>query len=609
MAVCSKKQRLIVILVLLLLLCIGIGVGIFFLIRAEEACEQGETHGEEVVNDMYEKIKESHDSPNISTRQQSGFYHEAIHVLERLTCTEQTNTWGWKNSTEFNLPGYAGEECCAIPHPAEMPDISWIETIADRFLAVRCQAPDDISDIDRALCTELLGAVRQPFLESWKTDGAFVRSFYQGVNPLMVRLVRSLDEIREELRNLNFGGQTLGQLLQDKRLVVADYSALTTIPLVQGRVFYAPQVLLVINLDGSLGFLAIHLYSPHAPPTQNNQIVTKDTPTLRKLFAWMHVALADAQIHEFSHHLRDHFVMEAVSVARHNWLNDDHLIGRLLKPHMTGTIFINFAARHSLVKTKDSLVQQQFSVGRDGAMQLISEEMSNKYFWQNMTFPKMMEERGFPKNKSDGVENYYYRDDGFTLWDALHKYVKGVVEHRYHSDKDVAEDEALAGFHASLADPKEGNIPGFPQTPGNRTELTNTLTSIIFTGSVQHQAVNAPQFTYSYQPHRPVMLTRWMPKEGDNIPDMDWILNATAEASKEIKQGIYQLTNILSTPMQGQCNLLSLDVFKDDVNDLKKVHETLKLELQHLSNEVKGRAGDGAYNFLDPAKVACSIDI
>ena len=47
---------------------------------------------------------------------------------------------------------------------------------------------------------------------------------------------------------------------------------------------------------------------------------------------------------------------------RHNWLNDDHLIGRLLKPHMTGTIFINFAARHSLVKTKDSLVQQQFSV-------------------------------------------------------------------------------------------------------------------------------------------------------------------------------------------------------------------------------------------------------
>ena len=37
------------------------------------------------------------------------------------------------------------------------------------------------------------------------------------------------------------------------------------------------QVILVKNLGGgaSLGFLAIHLSSPHAPPSQNNQIVTK----------------------------------------------------------------------------------------------------------------------------------------------------------------------------------------------------------------------------------------------------------------------------------------------------------------------------------------------
>ena len=94
-----------------------------------------------------------------------------------------------------------------------------------------------------------------------------------------------------------------------------------------------------------------------------------------------------------------------------------------------------------------------------------------------------------------------------------------------------------------------------------------------------------------------------MPKVEDDVPNMDWILNATAEASKEIKQvwsqwnpthpfrphftwqnwskfltcqGIYQLTNILSTPMQGQCNLLSLDVFKDDV-DLKQVPQPFVL--------------------------------
>ena len=47
---------------------------------------------------------------------------------------------------------------------------------------------------------------------------------------------------------------------------------------------------------------------------------------------------------------------------RHNHLGDSHIIGRLLKPHMTMTIFMNFAARHSLVKPEDSIVQNQFSV-------------------------------------------------------------------------------------------------------------------------------------------------------------------------------------------------------------------------------------------------------
>ena len=77
-----------------------------------------------------------------------------------------------------------------------------------------------------------------------------------------------------------------------------------------------------------------------------------------------------------------------------------------------------------------------------------------------------------------------HRDDGFRLWDALHRYVEGVVQVAYPSEQvnstlcglhmlifvpqAIAEDERLLGFHASLASPDEGNIPGFPATPGNR---------------------------------------------------------------------------------------------------------------------------------------------
>ena len=47
---------------------------------------------------------------------------------------------------------------------------------------------------------------------------------------------------------------------------------------------------------------------------------------------------------------------------RQNWLEENHVIGRLLKPHTTNTIFINFAARNTLVAEEDSGVQSMFSV-------------------------------------------------------------------------------------------------------------------------------------------------------------------------------------------------------------------------------------------------------
>ena len=53
--------------------------------------------------------------------------------------------------------------------------------------------------------------------------------------------------------------------------------------------------------------------------------------------------------------------------------------------------------------------QSNVQVGRDGAMQLIAEEMSSRYSWPAEAFPRMMEERGFPKNQSDQLKGFHYR--------------------------------------------------------------------------------------------------------------------------------------------------------------------------------------------------------
>ena len=42
----------------------------------------------------------------------------------------------------------------------------------------------------------------------------------------------------------------------------------------------------------------------------------------------------------------------------------------------------------------------------------------------DFTFPEQLKKRGFDRNEEvDGVKGYFFRDDGFQLWDALFKWV------------------------------------------------------------------------------------------------------------------------------------------------------------------------------------------
>ena len=56
----------------------------------------------------------------------------------------------------------------------------------------------------------------------------------------------------------------VSSLVEEGTLLVADYSALASLPLVQGRVFYAPQALFVKSSSGSVEVVAILLASAHS---------------------------------------------------------------------------------------------------------------------------------------------------------------------------------------------------------------------------------------------------------------------------------------------------------------------------------------------------------
>ena len=123
-----------------------------------------------------------------------------------------------------------------------------------------------------------------------------------------------------------------------------------------------------------------------------------------------------------------------------------------------------------------------FSVGRAGALKLLSDNMN----FDKLAFPKMITETGFPEDESDGVRNFFYRSDGYQLWNIISRYVSSIVYSFYPSDKAVLYDTQLQKFASSLANPSLGNIHGFPSVILTRSSLVEVLTSIIFTSSVHH---------------------------------------------------------------------------------------------------------------------------
>ena len=98
-----------------------------------------------------------------------------------------------------------------------------------------------------------------------------------------------------------------------------------------------------------------------------------------------------------------------------------------------------------------------------------------------------MAKKGFPEDESDGVRDFYYRKDGYRLWNILNKYVQKAVDIVYPSEDSFLNDGDIHKFIASLGNSKEGNIHGWPAKISKLSDFVNALTVVIFSSSVQHQ--------------------------------------------------------------------------------------------------------------------------
>ena len=111
--------------------------------------------------------------------------------------------------------------------------------------------------------------------------------------------------------------------------------------------------------------------------------------------------------------------------------------------------------------------------------------------------------------------------------------------------------------------------------------------------------MNAPQHKYSYAPHRPTLLRKWMPDQEEDVT-WEWIKGALPSLREA--SAVYDLTNIVAKP-----SLCTLTMLSSPDPQYQDIHATFMEQLDRLSKDVRRR--NHQYDYLDPQNIACSIDM
>lgn len=372
--------------------------------------------------------------------------------------------------------------------------------------------------------------------EVYQTDNSFAEQRLSGANPLVIRLLKEDDPRSQVLAMIPSFQKDFEPLfdvpkeLAAGNIYVTDYTGTDSHyrgpSLVQGGSFekgrkYLPKPLAFywwkqtgIRDLGKLVPIAIQLdassdrkvYTP-----SNKRVYTPfETNPLDWLFAKFCVQIADANHHEMSSHLcRTHFVMEPIAIGTAHQLAENHPLSILLRPHFLFMITNNHLGQERLIN-RGGPVDQLLAGTLAESMELVKDAYEN---WNinDFSFFKEIENRGM--DNLDRLPHYPYRDDGKLIWDAIHTFVSGYLNHFYPTSQQITEDTELQAWAAELSDQnKGGKVKGMPSSIQSVHELIEIVTTIIFICGPQHSAVNYAQYEYmAFAPNMPLAAYRDIP--------------------------------------------------------------------------------------------------
>ncbi|MBD2667418.1 lipoxygenase family protein [Richelia sinica] len=449
---------------------------------------------------------------------------------------------------------------------------------------------------------------------NFQEDLVFAYMQVAGSNPVMLNQIKELDlrlqidsEKYQAIANAIMGvPDSLAAAIAEGRLYLSDYDLLKILengsyPKAQ-KYAAAPIGLFAVPPAHSSSFNLV----PIAISCQQSVFTPLETGT------WMTaknvLQMADSNYHELVSHLgRTHLVIEPFIVAT-NHLPNNHVVKNLLKPHLEGTVLINYGAHKFLIAPKGAV--DSLLVGTIESDQKLAIKAAQSYLlnFNQIAFPDTLNSRGVTDTKQLPI--YPYRDDGTLIWNAIYKWVFAYLSAYYTSDAVIVSDKDLQNWSAKLISPKGGRLQNFGEDSQGRIKtldyLVKAISTIIFTASAQHAAVNfAQRGLMMYTPAFP--LARYTPTPTNPQVSEDFVngLPSLEKAQEQINI-LYLLGSVYYTKLGEYSKSITggnqqveaaLDDFQKDLQEIEKIINGLNTERMI------------PYRSLLPSKIPQSINI
>uniref|UniRef100_A0A672KT59 Arachidonate 5-lipoxygenase n=1 Tax=Sinocyclocheilus grahami TaxID=75366 RepID=A0A672KT59_SINGR len=463
----------------------------------------------------------------------------------------------------------------------------------------------DIADFGK-IFVKIKNTVSEHVMQNWNEDLMFGYQFLNGCNPVMISKCMNLPDnfaVTQEMVESSLDrGLTLQEELKAGNIYIADYAVLegvqanATDPDTQ-QYLAAPFCLLYKNSQNEIIPIAIQLSRQTTAGVGNTVFLPSDNQ-----YDWMlakiWVKCSDFNVHQLETHLlRTHLTSEVFAIAMYRQLSAVHPIYKVA----FFNVFIAMRFRGNVFDAN--------ATGGIAVVEVIDKAMKTLTY-KSLCFPESVKARG--ADNKDDLPDYYYRDDGMMVWEAVKSFVSDVVRIYYGSDESVQEDEEIQAFVQDVCSSGMKYCPQdceFPDSLKTREQLVEYLTVVIFTASAHHAAVNFGQYDwFAWVPNSPSTMRKPPPTQKGQV-DMKYIMESLPDRGR----ASWHLGAVWALS-QFQDEELFLGVYPDNYFTDQPVLEatkTFREKLVEVTNIIKSRNEKLKlpYWYLSPDRIPNSVAI